>query len=385
MEYFFGNRGLIHGKLEPNVLIGVDATGTILSVEANVSPPEDSFQFEGILCPAFINLHCHLELSHLRSQIPQGIGMVPFIQEILRLRDSVTHTEILRAMNSALAELYQTGTIAFCDIANTSLSDIAKTEFPQFYVHTFVEMMGLQEESADTIFKNYEKVLQEFEFGTRSLTVHAPYSISQSLWNKVIEYRIQNPEIEHPLSIHFAESEAEILLFEGEPSPFNGFFETIGVQPNFSFSLTQTILNIPETIPLLLVHNTEVSAEMKSILAERGNIAWCFCPRSNLYLHGKFPNFNLWNWEQELVAIGTDSLASNTSLDLLTEIKLIQKVAPQIPLNLVLKASTENAARILNWKQIGTLNVGKRPGLIHLTSVTEDLRLTDASEAIRLF
>ena len=32
--------------------------------------------YGGLLCPGFINCHCHLELSHLRGAIPEGTGLV---------------------------------------------------------------------------------------------------------------------------------------------------------------------------------------------------------------------------------------------------------------------------------------------------------------------
>lgn len=30
--------------------------------------------YPGVLCPGFINAHCHLELSHLRGKIKEGEG-----------------------------------------------------------------------------------------------------------------------------------------------------------------------------------------------------------------------------------------------------------------------------------------------------------------------
>ena len=38
--------------------------------------------FNGILCPGFINTHCHLELSHLKNKIKEETGIGGFIGEI---------------------------------------------------------------------------------------------------------------------------------------------------------------------------------------------------------------------------------------------------------------------------------------------------------------
>ena len=38
--------------------------------------------FRGILCPGFVNAHCHLELSYLRGKIKEGGGLHEFIKEV---------------------------------------------------------------------------------------------------------------------------------------------------------------------------------------------------------------------------------------------------------------------------------------------------------------
>ena len=30
--------------------------------------------FDGVLCPGFVNAHCHLELSHLKELLPKKTG-----------------------------------------------------------------------------------------------------------------------------------------------------------------------------------------------------------------------------------------------------------------------------------------------------------------------
>ena len=38
--------------------------------------------FSGILCPGFVNSHCHLELSHLKGSVKQEKGLINFIKKI---------------------------------------------------------------------------------------------------------------------------------------------------------------------------------------------------------------------------------------------------------------------------------------------------------------
>ena len=39
--------------------------------------------FDGIICPGFINTHCHLELSHLKNNIDSKTGIVNFALDVI--------------------------------------------------------------------------------------------------------------------------------------------------------------------------------------------------------------------------------------------------------------------------------------------------------------
>ena len=58
-----------------NGIITIDDDGAILSVESMSGighPTSDIQHYEGIICPGFINTHCHLELSHMHSQVSEN-------------------------------------------------------------------------------------------------------------------------------------------------------------------------------------------------------------------------------------------------------------------------------------------------------------------------
>jgi len=67
------------------------------------------------------------------------------------------------------------------------------------------------------------------------------------------------------------------------------------------------------------------------------------------------------------IILGTDSLASNWSLDILDEMKTIIKNFPLIPLKEILQWATINGARALGMEnELGSLEKGKKPGIIEL-------------------
>src|SRR4051812_38788739 len=63
----------------------------------------------GALCPGFINSHCHLELSHLKSQLKQKTHLHGFIAEILQKRNTFSGSQIESAAASADLEMYNAG------------------------------------------------------------------------------------------------------------------------------------------------------------------------------------------------------------------------------------------------------------------------------------
>jgi cytosine/adenosine deaminase-related metal-dependent hydrolase len=107
------------------------------------------------------------------------------------------------------------------------------------------------------------------------------------------------------------------------------------------------------------------------------------CPGSNLFIQNRLPNLLLFS-SQELyqnVCLGTDSLASNTSLSILEEMKIIQHYAPEIPHNMLLQWATLNGARALGFDHLlGSFEKGKTPGVNLFTHIDfKNKRLTTES------
>ena len=68
-----------------NVLI-TDADGTIEAIMPIADAGDDIQYFNNILCPGFVNAHCHIELSHLKGKIPERTGLVDFVQQVMKQR-----------------------------------------------------------------------------------------------------------------------------------------------------------------------------------------------------------------------------------------------------------------------------------------------------------
>jgi cytosine/adenosine deaminase-related metal-dependent hydrolase len=113
---------------------------------------------------------------------------------------------------------------------------------------------------------------------------------------------------------------------------------------------------------------------------------WCLCPRANLYIENRVPPVDLLTEEGCRIVIGTDSLASNESLDILAELKVLQDHFPEIPLAELVRWATLNGAMALRQKNTyGSIRRGKRPGLLLLQDVDLlNMRLLPESRVRRL-
>ena len=103
-------------------VLQISDDGQVISVFKNriVQVPQDQLEiFEGILCPGFVNAHCHLELSHLKGNAEKGKGFLEFSKTI---RKEITIQTLIKqqAIEKAEQEMISNGIVAVGDICNTS-------------------------------------------------------------------------------------------------------------------------------------------------------------------------------------------------------------------------------------------------------------------------
>ena len=383
-----------------NGVIVIDDDGTILNILSGDQELKNKIQdseiefFEGIICPGFINTHCHLELSHLRSQITEGTGITGFIKEIVAKRACFSDEQIQDAIAAAEAEMIKNGIVAVGDISNNN-STFKQKSYGNLLYHTFIEVFDLTPDKAEEVFYKALSLQKEFSQISHltshiSIVPHTPYTVSGKLLELINGNTLQFNNI---VSIHNQESQAESELFISKTGPLVETFKKMGVDTDL---IPQTGLNsLRSTLPLLnfskllLVHNTFTSQEdIKFAKSQISNLKsqdlfWCTCPNANLYIESKLPDYNYFIDENVQVTIGTDSLGSNWSLSVLDELKTIARQHPEIPLQTLLLWATKNGAAFLGFKQLGTIEKGKKPGL-NLLKNTNGLRITDKTEVVKL-
>ena len=85
------------------------------------------------------------------------------------------------------------------------------------------------------------------------------------------------------------------------------------------------------------------------------------------------------------IVLGTDSLASNNQLSILSEIKTITQNFPHILLQTILQWATINGAKALGMEDtLGSFKFGKKPGIVNITNLNKAGDITKDSKSVRV-
>lgn len=368
---FLNATHMFDGKqyLPGNYVLAINENGGIQDIlTKDEIDPLKIESFEGIITPGFINTHCHLELSHLKTKIPEHTGIVDFGLGIIKHRNEASLHMQEECMRLADAEMKIHGIVAVGDISNTNLS-IAVKQQSELYYHTFVELIALNPQRADLVMDHGNQLLEEFEQNKlrASLAPHAPYTASLRLINLISE---QCKRSKQPTSIHNQESKAENDFFQFKKGDYLRMYEALSIPieyfvPTGKSSLQSMLDGLDANVNSLLVHNTFSSAEdIIRAHAVLKNVYWCLCPNANLYIEDCLPNLNLLLAQNGQLTIGTDSLASNHSLSIISEVNVLLNQFPDVSLETLLCAATFNGAKFLGIdQQYGSIEKNKKPGI----------------------
>jgi cytosine/adenosine deaminase-related metal-dependent hydrolase len=378
----------VAGKPIKNGIVCLNEKNEIINLleadEANYTD-QSIERYEGIITPGFINSHCHLELSHLKGALPKSTGLIDFIKQVIKERNA-DESKIVSAMEEADQAMYDNGIVAIGDISNNTLSKQIKLN-SQIYYHTFVEILGFDPDKAKDKFRDGLDLKEEFLPLITSLTPHAAYSVCKDLFRY---FKLFCTDTHNLLSIHNQESEEENKFFRYKVGGFIDFYKLLNIdidffKPQGRNSIQSLIPLLPKNQKILLVHNTFTSAKDIYFLHRLSrDITWCFCPNANLHIEDKLPKLELFLSHNFNITVGTDSLAANDKLCILSELKTLHRNFSSLTFAETVKWATINGARFLCIDdKFGTIEVGKKPGLNLITHV-KGLNITEQSTVKKL-
>ena len=329
--------------------------------------------------PGLINAHTHLELTHLAGQLPRRRPMTQWLFALRsrRLRGQDQQQSVARGAASALAA----GTTALADVCHNNQAWRALRGSPLRKI-CFAEVTGigpLTDQAIPKLRKELAGVRRsdKLRFG---IAPHAPYTVAESVYRQAIALARKRDMI---VATHLAETEAERQFTLRGSGKFFEFLAHMGLIDSSVAIHGCTPLAFAHRVglfdgPCILAHANFIDNEEFQILRTSG-ASVVYCPRSNDFFGRSGHRYAEMIAAGVNVCLGTDSLASNVSLEMLEEMRRV-RLDGKVDSFTILRMATLNGARAMRWDdEIGSLTPGKQADWV---SVEVPPDVTNPAEAI---
>jgi cytosine/adenosine deaminase-related metal-dependent hydrolase len=327
----------------------------------------------GVLLPGLVNAHCHLELSHLAGRLPGDGGFVPWVEGVVASRGRFAEEDVRSATASAIRTLEARGTVAVGDVSN-ALGHLDLLSASRLSAIVFLELLAWDPAKAESVLAFAEQRRAEAAASMRPgievrLAAHAPHSVSPALLGLLVRGG-------GPAAVHLAESPDETTFLAGGGGAWPAFLERRGLGHVAFAPPGLSPVRYAERLGLLhprlvAAHGVQVDEVDRGILARRGAYV-VLCPRSNRHLGVGPADVPALLASGVRLALGTDSLASVETLDVLEDAALLHRQFPEVDAAALVRMATLGGAQALGFDDLGAIAPGKRAALAFAPSSDAD-------------
>jgi cytosine/adenosine deaminase-related metal-dependent hydrolase len=316
-----------------------------------------------VVLPGLINAHCHLDYTLMRGAILPARNFSRWVKRINALKRSLTDSDYLRATQLGFEELRMYGVTTVLNIVSTP-QIFPLLPPPKIRAWYFLELIDVRP----------RPWIEEHAFGSwlflsgngdrlggLGLSPHAPYTASAKMYEVTLEC---SRSLNLLVTTHIAESSQEYAMFAESSGDLHDFLKQLG-RPMTDCGSTSPLRHLienglidPDCIVAHLNHLDDRDLELLS-RPEWRNLHIVHCPKSHRFLHHRrFPLEAL--TERGLnICLGTDSLASNDSLNLFSEMRTAKKVYPTLNARDLIEMVTIRPARALKLeRELGRIAPG---------------------------
>jgi cytosine/adenosine deaminase-related metal-dependent hydrolase len=314
----------------------------------------------------------------MRGLVPGGAGFVPWVEHLIGARVSVKPELDSEAIEEAVRELVAFGTVAVGEVTNSlaAVRPLAKYGLVGCIFH---EVFGVQRDELEKRVRDLPRLVEEHAMPWPSKDlVYAPSPHTLYTTHPDVIRRLLREAAERGVraSIHLAEHAAERRFLTHGDGPIVTWYESRLKLPRASFaspgkSPAEFADELGALAPhVLCVHLTDARPEELARVAERRSPV-VFCPRSNLHIETRLPPLLAARAAGIAPALGTDSLASSSSLDVLAEARALADRFPTVPARDLVRMATWDGACVLGRSDVGRIARGARPGLIAIEGAVD--------------
>jgi aminodeoxyfutalosine deaminase len=345
--------------VEENRFARVGAAGKILSEHVG----EIVDLGDVAVLPGLINAHCHSDYTLMRGSILPARSFSQWVARINALKRSLTDEDYLRAMLLGYRELQKYGVTTVLDVvANPQIFPLLPK--PAIRVWFFLELIDVRPRPwiNETAFGSWLFFSDDRQWPSGfGLSPHAPYTASPELYKLALEC---SRKFGMPITTHLSESREEFEMFLDAKGDLYEFLKRIGRTMSdcgIGTPLRHMTANGLMDGDCIIAHLNEVDTLDLELLArpEWRNLQIVHCPKSHRFLHHNRFRLEALREIGLNVSLGTDSMASNDSLNLFSEMRTARRIYPFLAPKDLLEMTTVRPARALRQeKSIGRIAPG---------------------------
>lgn len=361
----------------------VEADGVIVGVGrfddmVRAHPAATVIEWPGVMIPGLVNAHTHLQYSTFA-----GVGAVRhrsyvgWSERFVSEYETRQNEDWRQASVAGVQASLRAGVTCFADIVtDDSALDVLSEQ--RVAGVSYIEVIGVPlERWRDETEERVRRLLDDRHVtgdASIGLSPHAPYSVDEPVLAEMIALA-RNRGVR--LHTHLAESDTEDDYYR---TGTGALAERVTMRVGRPWSVVArggSGMGAGEYARVCgvlgpgthLAHGVYLGAEGRRIVSEAGTYV-ALCPRSNVNVGVDPPPVAAFLAEGRLMAVGTDSLGSNASLDLMEEVAFLRELAVEggyVSGDLdrrLLRAATLGGAEAMGMGgRCGSLEVGKRADL----------------------
>lgn len=314
----------------------------------------------GLLFPGLVDAHVHLEYGPLDGQLPRE-PFAPWLEKVIAAKKQMDGADVEDGIRKGIEQSLSQGVTTLGEVASLDRSQPFLKASGLRYV-CFLEIISLVGPSETGKFlESLERRIIASPLspnGRLGLSPHSPCTVSLPLMQELTQnYR------DAPFAIHLAESEAERDLLEHRSGPLQQLFEGMGFFDRKAGRNPDLLGRgfgdfLKGRKGACLIHGNALQAKEITALAQAGHCL-TLCPGTRAF-HGQDNTVPVMARNAGLpLALGTDSLASNDTLSLWTEMARFRKAFPAFSPSEIFAMATKGGAAALGLaEETGALTSG---------------------------
>ena len=328
-------------------------------------------EWPGVLAPGLVNAHAHLQYSAYADKCVPGVDFLDWIVEFVPRNASMTEADWQRSTAEGVAALLRSGTTCVADITARGAAVGVVAEAGLAGV-SYVETVGADDARWPALRADLLAVLDLPTPRLLGVSPHTVYTLGTAVVRDCAALARRRGLRLHP---HAAESRYEVEYVASGTGVFAAANRRWGLAMELLRDGGSARSPVAELAALgalgpdsHVAHGVHCDAADRALLREHGTVV-ALCPRSNATLGVGEAPVAAYRAEGSPVAVGTDSLASVPTLDLLADLAALRNIAlrqgsPEPGLDRwLVEAATLGGAAAMGLADVGVLRPGARADL----------------------